>query len=477
MADVEQGEVTSKAIKPRFKRLVFCFDGTWNKLAADTPTNVVLTAASIERLTAGGITQVVHYDEGVGTGVREKYTGGIFGAGLDVNLREAYRFLLFNYDPGDEIFVFGFSRGAFTARTFVGLLRHVGPLRRLHVDRIDEAIELYRNRLSAGASGATKLRQFRAAYADGVCVSGDDDVWRCDNIAGYQQGSAPLITVKYLGVWDTVAAMGVPDVLPGSRWFNRKHHYHDMLIDSFVENVRHAVAIDERRATFPATLADGLDTLNKARGYAADDPAAPYQERWFPGVHGSVGGGGDIRGLSDAALIWVLEGAKHAGLKLDTARGTRIHGCKPDPIAPLLNIKNGKAGIMDMLKSDRLGPSHAWQVHPSAQRRWHSVVVPNAKPYRPAALRNAASELNALAIDAFVPPAAILQIEIVQQNDTLGRISKRVYGKASHYLAIFGANRDVLDDPDIIFPGQQLRIPVLQVSPANEPAITTTGAV
>lgn len=85
------------------KRLVFCFDGTWNRLSADTPTNVVLLAASIQRASPKGVTQVIHYDEGVGTGRLEKLSGGMFGQGLVQNIREAYRFLIFNYEVGDEI--------------------------------------------------------------------------------------------------------------------------------------------------------------------------------------------------------------------------------------------------------------------------------------------------------------------------------------------------------------------------------------
>src|SRR3546814_15134894 len=126
---------------------MFCFDGTWNKLLPDVATNVVLAAASIDRIDPEDVPQVIHYDEGVGTGDLDELRGGMFGHGLIGNVREAYRFLVFNYDPGDEIYVFGFSRGAFSARTFIGFIRHVGPLHCLHVGRIDEAIELYRDRL------------------------------------------------------------------------------------------------------------------------------------------------------------------------------------------------------------------------------------------------------------------------------------------------------------------------------------------
>lgn len=113
------------------KRLVFCFDGTWNKLVPDLATNVVLTAASIDRIDKKGVAQIIHYDEGVGTGALDSLRGGMFGTGLIDNVREAYRFLVFNYDPGDEIYVFGFSRGAYSARTFVGFIRH--EIGRAHV--------------------------------------------------------------------------------------------------------------------------------------------------------------------------------------------------------------------------------------------------------------------------------------------------------------------------------------------------------
>jgi hypothetical protein len=95
------------------KRLVFCFDGTWNRLDAQYSTNVVLTAESVLPLTQENVAQVVFYDEGVGTSKFESLSGGMFGAGLLKNMADGYRFLIFNYSPGDEIYVFGFSRGAY----------------------------------------------------------------------------------------------------------------------------------------------------------------------------------------------------------------------------------------------------------------------------------------------------------------------------------------------------------------------------
>src|SRR3546814_18131100 len=98
---------------------MFCFDGTWNKLLPDVATNVVLMAASIDRIDPEGVPQVIHYDEGVGTGDLDELRGGMFGHGLIGNVRDAYRFLVFHYVPGDEIYVFGFSRGAFSSRPFI----------------------------------------------------------------------------------------------------------------------------------------------------------------------------------------------------------------------------------------------------------------------------------------------------------------------------------------------------------------------
>lgn len=442
------------------KRIVFCFDGTWNALNADTPTNVVLAAASVERQARDGVVQIMHYDEGVGTGRLEKMTGGMFGAGLVDNVREAYRFLIFNFDPGDQIYVFGFSRGAFSARSFVGFVRHVGPLSRLHAARIDEALGLYQQRLKGADGAGEKMRKFRADYAAAVCIGDEDDSWRCQNVPGYAKGSAPPLTIRYLGVWDTVAALGVPANLPLSGRMNRKHEFHDPSVTGFVESARHAVAIDERRATFPATLFGDLTALNAARGKTPDVLDAPYQEKWFPGVHGGVGGGGDIRGLSDGALGWVLKGAKVAGLKLDVERGSRIHGFKPNPWDPLANVANPKFSFTQVLKKDRPGPDHVWQVGTAAIWRWKADAgkLPEKERYRPRTLAKVAAALDALTLPAPVA-ATMMTTHVVVSGDQMGKLAAHYYGKAALWPHIFAANRDQIDDPDEIFPGQPLRIP------------------
>ena len=442
------------------KRIVFCFDGTWNKLVPDLATNVVLTAASIERTDRSGIVQIIHYDEGVGTGDLDSMRGGMFGTGLIDNVREAYRFLVFNYDPGDEIYVFGFSRGAFSARTFVGFLRHVGPLHRLHVGRIDEAIELYERRREGKGGTDDAMRRFRSNFSDKVCIGDADDAWRCANKPGYQAGNAPQLKVKYLGVWDTVGALGVPELLPFSDWMNREYDFHDPSLDSFVEMARHAVALDERRELFPPVLFGDLTALNELAGFSNCDPKAPYQERWFPGVHGSVGGGGDVRGLSDDALAWVLAGAKAAGLKLDSSVGTRIHGFQPDPLASLVNEADPDWSLTSIITNDREGPSELWQLSASAVRRWRTPAEKFAgEAYRPGSLAKLQNALNALGIWDFDPPTDLIAVEKVRMGDTLSLYARRHYGDKSLWPDILAANEDRIDDPDEIFPGQEIRIP------------------
>src|SRR3546814_10217465 len=118
---------------------------------------------------------------------------------------------------------------------FRSFIRHVGPLHRLHVGRIDEAIELDRDRLEGKDGSAEAMRRFRSMYSDKVCIGQADDDWRCANKPGYEAGNAPVMTIRFLGVWDTVGAMGIPEVIPGSDWFNREYDYHDPSLDAFVE--------------------------------------------------------------------------------------------------------------------------------------------------------------------------------------------------------------------------------------------------
>ena len=132
------------------KRLIVCCDGTWNRpdqiaQGVAAPTNVAKIALALADADDEGNTQCVHYQAGIGTRRGERLLGGGLGVGLSRNVQECYGFLVDNYEPGDQLYFFGFSRGAFTARSTVGFVRNSGILRRAHRHRIKDAYRLYRN--------------------------------------------------------------------------------------------------------------------------------------------------------------------------------------------------------------------------------------------------------------------------------------------------------------------------------------------
>ena len=188
------------------KNIVICFDGTWNTADAEYPTNVVKTAKMLLPTDANHANQVVFYDEGVGSGrvafgqTINGLLGGAFGAGLMNNIQSAYRFLAFNYSPGDKIFLFGYSRGAFSARSFGGLLRTCGVLNKEYINRVGEAVAIYKNRDRKLGADAPECIKFRRDYS----------------VASYRSSysAAPdtphPLTVEYMGVWETVGSLGVP---------------------------------------------------------------------------------------------------------------------------------------------------------------------------------------------------------------------------------------------------------------------------
>lgn len=459
------------------KRLVFCFDGTWNRLSTDNPTNVVMLAQMVSPISPDGTPQIVYYDEGVGTGAyfaRRLYEG-MFGKGVLNILREAYRFLIFNYEPGDEIFIFGFSRGAFTARSFAGFIRHAGILDVSSASQIDEAIRIYRE-APAGVTGSESLEalEFRARYCKSVCVSEDDHAYRRMTVDQFDPAT-PILDIRYLGVWDTVRALGVPDAIPGSAYLNERYGFHDAVLTSKVRAARHAVALHERRWTFPPTLfeRDKIAELNaKAEGDAGrtfEDWEKPYQQKWFPGVHGAIGGGGQRRGLSDAALHWVLSGARRAGLALRSNAEAKAYSIRPDPFDRIFNdapgrLKRIQYWFYNRLNIARTGPSEADEIAHCTYRRWYEPKTRNPQEDYP--LRNAAFHLAQWRYAS--PPEwkggtgesdDILEEYATTDVDTLSRIARDRLGDAARWRELFDLNRDRIEDPDYLPTDIVLRIP------------------
>ncbi|MEH2089300.1 DUF2235 domain-containing protein [Nostoc sp.] len=278
------------------KRLVICCDGTWQQLTSRYPSNVVKLAQSVKSIASDGVTQIVFYDEGIGT-EGQKVLGGATGLGIDRNIEDCYRFLSLNYVSGDEIYLFGFSRGAYTVRSLAGMIYCSGLLDRPHVTKAHEAYELYRNR----------------------------NIKPKDNVAvEYRQAYGDRVPIALLGCFDTVGALGIPGIPAFSRLskqLNMRYRFHDTTLNKCVQNALHAMAIDEIREIFDVTPMKKHSEAENQR----------VIQKWFPGVHGCVGGGTEEHsGLSDAALQWMIDSIGELGLGLDLDPNVIPTGINPN---------------------------------------------------------------------------------------------------------------------------------------------------
>ena len=458
------------------KRLVFCFDGTWNRLSAEVPTNVAKIAQMVRPVASGNTPQIVYYDEGIGTNTwfGRRWYEGATGKGLMSKLRSAYRFLIFNYEPGDQIYAFGFSRGAYTARSFLGFIRHAGILDVVSANKIDKAIALYR-KAPAGVTGEESgaAMRFRLRYCRGVCVSEKDREFRLRADPEMKGRDLPILDLRYLGVWDTVSALGLPGFVPGARWLNRKYGFHDAVLTSKIARARHAIAIDEERPTFrhvPFGRAKVVELNQRAAGQEARAFAPweePYMEKWFPGVHGAVGGGGARRGLSDIALDWVLTGARRAGLELREDDDAQTFSLSPNSLDHLRNSESSSRllraleRVRSVFHSPRQGPAEAEEIALPTYQRWFAPAsaLPDGRLYRPGALKGMEAALDDW------PHARLPEYKsahVVVRGDTLSALAQDWYGDRARYHEIFDANRDRIDDPDFIQAGTALRRPPAQ---------------
>lgn len=349
------------------KKLILCCDGTWNTADQKSngelcPTNVIKLGLRIAKHDEQGVPQVIYYHQGVGTGNwLDRFSGGAFGDGLEENVYGVYRFLVTNYEPGDQIFLFGFSRGAYTARSVAGMIRKCGIIRREFARRYPDAVSLYRSPVHPDEDAACTFR-------------------RDCSVAGVD-----TIPIKCVGVWDTVGALGIP--LQGLRSLTRKdYQFFDTELSGSVEYAFHALAIDEHREAFRPTLWD----------YVPKD-GQTVEQVWFCGAHSDVGGGYRESALSDIALEWMLERIGSArtggpGLALDPVV------IRQQPLAPdaaTRDLHDSRTGVFRIVGGiDRqIGlakpkggqgavPDTRQRLHPSVLERWDRVP-----DYRPASLR------------------------------------------------------------------------------------------
>ncbi len=367
------------------RRLIVSLDGTWNN--RDDSTNVLYSHSlafecSEKNWQGDVVTQQRYYQEGVGTGPLDRITGGGFGLGLENHVREAYDWLVQNYEDGDgtpanppdEIYIFGFSRGAYTARSLVGFISTCGLLRRgapLTVNQLWEnysILGLEREERSGGLM-RTIFGAPRAKFRRITDLMWDP--WsrqaRADS-AGEVRGLRPGLTltpteellvrwsrrikITYLGVYDTVGAMGFDSLaIPGLR--SKLALQHNMRPTTIIQKCRHALAIDEHRSSFchtpfvayiggktaagelerdtdgaaAATAVNGFKIREENWGRVAQMWKRKIQQRWFVGAHSNIGGGYPDNRLAQRPLAWMLEGAREAGLI-----------CEKLPPVPLITV-------------------------------------------------------------------------------------------------------------------------------------------
>ncbi|HST47529.1 DUF2235 domain-containing protein [Jatrophihabitans sp.] len=271
------------------KNVVVCLDGTGNQLKAKGNTNVVKLFQMLDLSDPGR--QVAYYDPGVGTFSAggawtpwtqraSRLTGLAFGTGLKTNLGEAYTYLLHNFEAGDRLFLFGFSRGAYTARALAGLLNQIGLLRPGTENLIPYAIGVYAQSKDLSDDDWKQLRDFAATFSRRV----DGQI---------------AVPVEYLGIWDSVKAAGF------LRWGDLHWLWTRQLPNA--RRIRHAVSIDEKRRPYQEYLVA-----------PRDKPPIPHlEEAWFAGVHSDVGGTfDDDPRLPQISLKWVVDGGLESGLFL-----------------------------------------------------------------------------------------------------------------------------------------------------------------
>ena len=293
------------------KKLVVCVDGTWNTPTMEdngepSPTNVFKFYRALEDASED---QCGYYHTGIGTegGRVKQVLDGAFGGSLEDHIRNVYLWLAENYEDGAQVYLLGFSRGAFTVRCVAGMLNGPGLVKfgtdaslRAKREAVGRAYEAYGNNKE---SVRVHMR--------------DDEFWL----------DGRPVPVRFLGVWDTVGALGIPDELEFTNLlFDRKDRweFHDTDLGENVEMARHAMAVDEVRASF---------TVTRWNRRSIEKEGRDVEERWFPGVHGDVGGGYEDSSLSDLALEWMMREAEKAGVEF-------------------------RQGVFEQVKGDPLGVKH-----------------------------------------------------------------------------------------------------------------------
>lgn len=344
------------------RNLIVCFDGTNNEFGPEN-TNVIRLVQVLDRTPHK---QLLYYDPGVGTmpepGLRTKIAaklsqvGGLaIGTGLERNVEEGYNFLMETWEPGDRVFLIGFSRGSYTARVLAGMLHAVGLIPRANQNMLPYAMRLFKA-IRTGKDEQSKywklLEEFRWTFARPTPESPDERHFH----------------VHFEGVWDTVSSVG---------WVWDPRHYKFTRKNPSIGVIRHALSIDERRWFF---------RQNQAAPVGAQD----VQEYWFAGVHSDVGGGYPETdgGLWRPSFEWMLNEAVAAGLAVDAGRLQAVLSRTPAPANAW--AEPAHESLTPKWRLAEIVPKMRWSF--KKQRRWPAIglgrrrFIPECSWIHPSAL-------------------------------------------------------------------------------------------
>ncbi|MHB1586821.1 MAG: DUF2235 domain-containing protein [Acidiferrobacteraceae bacterium] len=286
------------------KRIALFMDGTWDSRNDRYLSNVALLSNAVRPTGEDGVPQYAQYQKGIGVSRFAvcRWFEGVTGLGLDQHVQHLYTYLVQNYEPGDRLYLVGFSRGAFTARCLAGLIRKSGILKPEHRDQVSAAYRQYLDISIHPDSDAAK--GFRQGYAWDEFIDPTDFI------------------IHFIGVFDTVGALGVP-----ATWISTAlMQLHDTTLSRFVHYAYQALAIDEHRREFaPCPWMPNLTTGPRPAGQEVI-------QAWFPGAHCDVGGGYRHAGLADCTLSWMADKVRRCGLDLDAAK---FPDSKPRPAGTL----------------------------------------------------------------------------------------------------------------------------------------------
>jgi uncharacterized protein (DUF2235 family) len=297
------------------KNIVLCADGTGNNDIKERGTNVFKLYEAIDRHghkdNSGLVSQIAFYDDGVGTSkfIPWRLLSGALGFGFSKNVRDLYTELAYAYEPGDKLYLFGFSRGAYTARTLAGFIQCCGILdvRNLNQQEVDDQVnECWKKFRKIAFTGTMKNDTRRGNVpSDNTASAADTSETRLARNDSTGLPAYSPVDIAFLGVWDTVAAIGAPTAeLRTLINFFYPLTFGELTVGPWVKRACHAISIDDERLTFAPELWNEQNGSDKR-----------IEQVWFAGVHSNVGGGYPKHGMSLVAMDWMMSEAEKCGLR------------------------------------------------------------------------------------------------------------------------------------------------------------------